>query len=81
LNKNSATIFKITSNPSENLNVQWLSKNPGTMRIYNNTGIMFFEKNIHPGNHQFVLPSLVNGVYFVQGISNDHSEMKKFVKH
>jgi hypothetical protein len=80
LNKNSATIFKITSNPSENLNIQWLAKDAGTIGIYDGAGQLIFEKNVNQGNHQFPLPTIVSGLYFVKAISNNNIEVKKFIK-
>ena len=80
LNKNADHIFQIKGNPSENLTIEWLAKEAGKISVYSSTGTLVFEKNIYPGNHQLVLPSLVNGVYFVQGISKDINEVKKFIK-
>lgn len=52
LNKNIAQIFKIKGNPSENLNVEWLAKEAGTISVYSSAGILVFEKNVSQGNHQ-----------------------------
>jgi hypothetical protein len=80
LHKNSAQIFNVICNLSENLNIQWLAKDAGTIGIYDGAGQLIFEKNVNQGNHQFTLPTIVSGLYFVKAISNNNIEVKKFVK-
>lgn len=81
LNKNIAQIFKIKGNPSENLNVEWLAKEAGTISVYSSAGTLIFEKNITEGNSKFSFTEFASGIYFIKGISNDNYEVTKFIKN
>jgi len=80
LNKSSQQIFKITTNPSENLSIEWLASDAGKLSVYSSSGTLIFEKNITPGNHQISLNNLANGYYFVKAYTNTKNELMKFIK-
>jgi len=77
--KNQKSLLKLVANPSQNLIINWLAKDAGTISIYSNAGALVIEQNIAEGIHQIELPAMASGLYMIKGTTANHIEVIKFI--
>lgn len=73
-------LFSIHGNITDNIQLEWLANEAGTIGIYSSSGKLLVEKYINKGKHQLSISHLAQGIYFVRGNTGKDSFVQKIIK-